>query len=237
MKYLYFWNDLPLFIDSEMSWVTTQLNAFLKSLPLPYHYQVFDNSSYQKWAIKLTKYCPSQCITIGTRPQKVNCLKTGINIRPQRKINLRNKQSNATLGESDIEKLLKLTNQEKIILIEDITNTGTTLSCVLSDIFKCIPDCDTTIHLLFANELAVKNLMQKWPTVNFIAEHYMQGKALDNTTIFCLYDLLFKNLAGKPYLEQHKIFKDFFSCYTEDFVSLLNNLKNYNIHEEVSDGS
>jgi hypothetical protein len=222
MKYLYLWNDLPLFFEKSCLRIEADIQDFLKSISNCDHsYFLISNNDFNLWAQHIKSIKSESIIAIGTRPNLIR-LPNSLPIYPKRNFVAGEKTpSSICIDEVTLQVLDQIRNKApNIILIEDVAITGKTLSKLCA----VLTDCLVTIEVFCANQRTV-DFLRKSSRVKINPYILLQGEPIKESTLICLNDLLYGKINGKLYRERRDWLEFFLGGNVDKLLSFINCIK------------
>ncbi len=228
MKWLYIWNDLDLFTHNSkiLEYAYERLQELITPISSAVTYKILSIHDYK---LSLSFNLPDCLVAIGTRPHLL------LNQLNKKHFHLNINRKHDNLGNSIIipthlnlkEKNIFLSFSNAIHIYEDVCVSGETILELkrLMDMME-IESKRITIHLFCANKKNIIKLKSK-TGFYFFVYHYMDGNALQDSTLLCLSDLLFGKLGNKKYTERRDLLENFFPDRYNEFINCI-----FQIHEK-----
>lgn len=211
---LYLWNDLDFFLncnlDVKIDFVWDKFVEYTKANKGhgDVEYFCFDRTLSENW-INRIKFDNTCLISIGTRPDIIlNKIHMGSyeSIRPYRNRSINGASNFVTMSLHDKNVLYQCSKRErcKIQIIEDAIVNGKTIEYILDIIESAGFHGIVIIEAYFANRNACQKLLCKYSfKLEFNISVFMEGKPIEESTLICLYDLLFGYITdGVRYYER-----------------------------------
>ena len=214
MPRLYFWNDLKLFyqeLDQEAIRIWEEFRHYLIQNEgyNDLEYFCFDCDIYESWIEQLT-FKSENIFSVGTRPEKMLLKRKDlafVPIKPRRIRNDNGGSKSILLSEKDkkvTKDVISKNPYGKIHIVEDVVVNGTTMTFLLEYIqklgFKGTVLVDTIFLNIEAKKYIEKNYLFDLELKSCVL---MEGKPIEESTLICLHDLLFGEIAdGKKYYER-----------------------------------
>ncbi len=224
MKSVYIWNDVDLFLKAQDSNFNKIIYDFLLKLKNNLDCYYISSESFINWSNNMLKGINKKStITIGTRPKLI--INKGTNLNLERSIGSDGKSKDIRFkGESE-EKLENiLNNGSQFYFFEDVLVGGNTIDFICKQIhflFSNKPLPKITFYIFYANWFSLQKLQEKWQNINFTVGNLMNGVPIKESTLICIYDLLYGVMNGKPYIENIDLLEYFFGEKTYKLIGLI----------------
>lgn len=218
---LYLWNDLSLFCKDKfrVERIWKKFGKYLNSenrKTKEQRWYCFGTGIVDEWINDFSFNEDTFLICLGTRP--AICLnRKGVNkylhIKPQRI-----RTENGATGHIEITPIEKQLLEEgckkanqKIYIIEDAIVNGKTIQFLLNQIEKVGFRGEVVVKVLFGNKEVICGFQDKYPfDVTFIIKEWMQGTPIKESTLICIYDLLYGLISeGTYYYERIDLLERF----------------------------
>jgi hypothetical protein len=227
MKYLYLWNDMPIFDKINVIEIDRKIQNFFALIQSSKCKYIFINSpEYNQWTDQLKGKSFNNVITIGTRPsllQLPNATNTkSIKIRRHFTSNGFTKSLEfSNKADQSIIEIWSHTYNE-LHFIEDVVVTGSTLQfiCKILELYHF--QGRVIFHIFCANHDSVKKLKTNINYEIIInSKINLEKEAIKESTLLCLYDLLFSKYGNKLYRERVDLLELFFFDKVSQLLELL----------------
>ena len=226
MKRVYLWNDLPLFREMHVLPFEHWLGLSIANLQVRTQSCHIEYISYNEWT---TWTCSlplngNGWLRIGTRPNAIEQHSDGLAIYPVRR-RYRN-ISGSLLSPSETLGIIKYAQQNAhhLNVLEDVLVSGDTM-CELVELFRDIRRIDC--HVFIGQGSSVERLRRQFRNLHFHLGREINGDSLEETTVFCLYDLLYEYFKpGVRYCDSVECLSRFFEGQTLDFQRWIDNVRN-----------
>ncbi|WP_221395395.1 hypothetical protein [Clostridium perfringens] len=232
MKYLYIWDDIEVFCEKKLcEKIESEFGEFL-----PYlndientEFTLIKNKSFKNWASKFKNMDMDTVITIGTRPRTIFFKKDTLikNIKLKRIISKDGETKKVEFLNGSKKTLLDcIKNQNEIHFFEDVIVSGKTISSICDFLVKNNYSGKVVFHAFIANYEAVSKMGGKYKNISFEINKFMQGTPIKNSTLLCLYDLIFGKLGDKYYKERTDLLELFFNNRIGELKSFIKKFDN-----------
>lgn len=224
MKNLYIWNDIELFYGSEILNFDKDLLRILRgvSSDISVHYII--SESFNRWMDKeLNKIKDNKVISIGTRPNLYFKSHKHNSIFFDRVIDRNGKSAEITFR-GNSENILKeiCQSENEIHFLEDVLVGGNTIKYLCEFIHSLNkPNLKVVFHIFYANKLSIDKLKSEWKNFHFDLGHMMEGTPIAESTLICVYDLMYGTINNKPYIENSHLLENFFGDKTVELSKLI----------------
>lgn len=224
MKSVYIWNDVDLFLKAQDSNFNKIIYDFTLKLKNNLDCYYISSESFINWSNNMLKgITEKSTITIGTRPKLI--INTGTNLNLERTIGRDGKSKNIRFKRESEKKLENILNSDnQFYFFEDVLVGGSTIDFICKQIhflFSNKPLPNITFYIFYANQLSLQNLQEKWQNMNFTVGNLMNGLPIKESTLICVYDLLYGVMNGKSYIENIDLLKHFFGEKTYELIDLI----------------
>ncbi|MBE6051246.1 MAG: hypothetical protein E7214_11535 [Clostridium sp.] len=233
MKYLYIWDDIPVFYDIPSSNIESKILTLFDYLNNKgkCKYTLFSRCEFNKWVNSLDKIKSNNVIAIGTRPAlfKPKSITSISNIKPKRIISQNGSTDNVILDDlskSIINDCIK--KNEDIHFIEDVVVGGRTIKGICDYLDSQNYKGKKIFHVFTANKSSVDKLESEY--LNEIIMDvgiYMEEEPIKGSTLLCCSDLLYGKLGSKPYIERTDLLKMFFFEDIDKLVKVVKEILEY----------
>lgn len=217
MKYLYLWNDLPLFFqDLSYSGIEEKLTQFFEALNQSdtCTYELLQFKILQKWEEGIINRQFKNVITIGTRPQKLQSEKWEHvhSIFPERSFKNNGFTNSLNFSQHDLNVLQEGSRLDELHIIEDVVVTGQTLDKICEHLFSNGFKGIIYFHVFAISDTSLEVLKQSWST-KITIEYYklLHRKNYHKSTLICLFDLLYNYLGEHRYRDRTELLEIFFN--------------------------
>lgn len=240
MKYLYIWNDIPVFYNINTYEIESKIKNLFKYLNThnKCKYVLISNSENRKWISSIGELQSSSVVTIGTRPRmfRLSNLTDVMNIRPKRIINDLSGVTNEVILDEKCKSVLDycIQKNEEIHFIEDVIVGGRTITAICDYLGHRNYKGKIIFHVFSANKFTVQKLKKEYfDKVVLNIGYFMDEKPIEGSTLLCCSDLLYGKLGDKYYIERKELLKKFFFEDIDKFLEVVkwilgyvNNAKN-----------
>lgn len=206
-KIVYLWNDLGFFLEDANKinsvWSDFVLYIDENRNQKTQQYYLF-NEEFNECIMKREYYKEQNILSIGTRPTIIMSKNKLIKFNSIKPIRARQPDGSSdfiTMGFEDKKTLYQYVKNEtkQIVIVEDVIVNGKTMKYVLDCIetmkFKGLVIVDVWFANRYTCEILQSNKYSFKLRIN--VKVFMEGKPIEQSTLICLYDLLFNNIDDK----------------------------------------
>lgn len=234
MPKLYLWNDLKLFYHQSNQEVIRIWEEFRKYIIQNdgynnVEYFCFDSDILECW-IKQLNYETEKIVSVGTRPAKMLKKRQDLDFIPITPCRIRSANGGSkciVLSDKDKKVLKDVISSNlngKIHIVEDAVVNGATIACLMEFIQKQGFKGTILVNTIFLN-IEAKKIIEKEYSFDLKLKSYvmMEGKPIEESTLLCLYDLLFGEITeGKKYYERMDLLSVFLCNKNNQLLELIN---------------
>ena len=233
MKWLYIWDDLNLFSNNPtlLKEARTIIKKLISKPSSEVSYQLLSTKSYQEFYAKIKS---DFSLAIGSRPHILleRLKKEHSVLTICRQHNEAGHSVIYTMPLTEAVKSFFSLLPNRIHIYEDVCVSGQTLLELNKIVNEMNIDASkVTVHIFCANKKSV-NELKKNTRFSYHVLYFMEGTALQDSTLLCLYDLMFGKLGNSSYTQRRDLLEKFFPDRFQEFVESINKIKKiWRIHE------
>ncbi len=227
-KNLILWNDVPIFYKKQSvveilsSKLFDELKFRLVSECVKYHF--IDYRNFYNWMESALKL--DALLALGKRFENLAHRNDKVEIiHPKRVFDPDSLAQSNCLDELCMLKMKNIRGEKDVHLLEDVIVTGRTMILVLSKLLEMKKNINIVVHAFIANSGSLVGLKKKFPNVDFRIHIEFTGEPLVNSTVFRFYDLIFKKLNGKLFIDHEELLKRFLDDNYKDIKENVTNLR------------
>lgn len=227
LKYLYMWNDIPIFDNINAIEIDRKIQNFFASIQSSKcKYILIYSHEYRQWTDQLNGKSFNNIITIGTRPSLLQLPhatnRTSIKMRRHFTSDGFTKSLEfCNIADQSIIEIWSHTYNE-LHVIEDVVVTGSTLQfiCKILELYHF--QGRVIFHIFCANQDSVNRIKTSTNyEIIFDSKIKLEKEAINESTLLCLYDLLFSKYGNKLYRERVDLLELFFFDKVSQLLELL----------------
>lgn len=212
MKKLYLWNDLNLFFNSNaLDGINVAMEAFANRTQ---GCTLIGAEEFPSWAKNIKRQDGEKGFLVGTRPNRLTLpnLEGFTPLCPRRVHQTTGTTATVTLPDEQRADLIHgLSDHTEICIVEDVVVGGKTMESLCEIVKSYGPSKKTRFQFFVANQESLQTLVSRYSDVAEFESHYlMEGRPIEESTLICLYDLLFNNLGDHPFRDRYDLLGRFF---------------------------
>jgi hypothetical protein len=224
LKNLYIWNDLELFYSLKTPELDNQLLSLLDNISSEVKSQYIVSGAFRNWITKeLNQITNGSIVSIGTRPSLAleKCKHSSISFNRTIDDEGRSKGIGFKGDSENILTTICLSENE-VHIFEDVLIGGNTLDFIC-DFINSLKNSSLKIffHIFYGNRLSFNELKTKWTNFDFVLENTMGGIPILESTLICVYDLMYSSINNKPYVKNYDLMERFFRNKTLELEKLI----------------
>lgn len=231
VKYLYIWDDIPVFNNISVIEIEGKIQDFFNNIQSSRcKYILISPFEYRQWADELKDKYFTNVITIGTRPSLLQLP------RVTNRASIKVCRSFTSDGFTKSLEFYNGTDQstietwshtyDEIHFIEDVIVTGSTLQFICETLELYHFQGKVIIHVFAANQNSINRLKASTNCdIVFDSKIKLEKVAIEESTLLCLYDLLFNKHGAKLYKEQTDLLRFFFFDKIDQLLELLEEIE------------
>lgn len=231
LKYLYIWDDIPIFYTIGVTEIERKIQDFLASIQSSRcKYILISAFEYRQWEEELKVKFFNNIITIGTRPSLLQ-LPHVINrtsIKVHRSFTSDGFTKSLEFFNGTDQTILEKWSQDydELHFIEDVIVTGSTLRFICKTLEFYHFQGKAIFHVFAANQNSVNRIKTSTNCeIFFDSKIKLEKEAIEESTLLCLYDLLFNKHGDKLYKERTDLLEHFFYDKIDQLLELLTEIE------------